>query len=153
MFNITIGYPNRDEELDIVRNTTSNYQAKLKKILRAEEILEIQKMVRSVPIANPVIEYAVDLVRNTRPEDSTLPFIQKWVTWGAGPRASQYLVIGAKARAILHGRTFASREDINAVALPILRHRILTSFQAEADGITTDQIIGDLINTLGDSKN
>ncbi len=148
MFNITIDYPEFVDEINIVKNTTSNYDADLKTVLTAAEISEIQKLIRSVPVADPIMEYAVKLVRNTRPVVSEFEFIKKWVNWGAGPRASQYLVLGAKTRAVLQGRTTVSIEDINTVAYPVLRHRILTNFQAEADGVNSDMIISDMIKGM-----
>ena len=111
-------------------------------------MLRIQQVVRKVPIAEAIVDYAVELNRQTRPTSDALDFIQDWVQWGAGPRASQYLVLGAKARAILHGRYHVAYEDIKAVAAPVLRHRILTNFNAEADGITSLDIINRLLEKV-----
>ncbi|MCF7808689.1 MAG: MoxR family ATPase [Candidatus Marinimicrobia bacterium] len=146
MFNLRVEYPSRDEERKIVEQTTSATAVELKKILDRESILDYQDLVRRVPIAENVINYAVDLVGRTRPDTEDAPdYIQKWVAWGAGPRASQYLILGAKTRAALNGNATPSIEDVKAVALPVLRHRILSNFNAEADGISVDEIIKKLL--------
>jgi MoxR-like ATPase len=152
MFNIMVDYPERDREVDIVKSTTSAYQADLQPVLDGHQIMEIQDLVRRVPAADEVIQYAVDLVKSTRPkrEDSTgskeiREFIDQYVHWGAGPRASQYLVLAGKARAILEGRYSVAREDIRKVAHPVLRHRVLTNFRAEADGLSPDSIISRIL--------
>jgi MoxR-like ATPase len=149
MFNISVGYPSRAEELEIMKQTTSAYKPELKPILQAEQILRLQEIVRQVVVADHVFAYAADLVRATRPRDAGVPkFIPELVMWGAGPRASQYLILGGKARAILHGRLHVTTDDIKAVAYPVLRHRIITTFNAEAEGVTTDDIIERLITAL-----
>ncbi len=149
MFNISVGYPSRAEELEIMKQTTSAYKPELKAILQAEEILKLQEIVRQVVVADHVFAYAADLVRATRPRDAGVPkFIPEMVMWGAGPRASQYLILGGKARAILHGRLHVTTDDIKAVAYPVLRHRIITTFNAEAEGVTTDDIIERLITAI-----
>lgn len=146
MFNLWVDYPNESEEEEIVRSTTSSYQADLKKVLDSERIVELQDLVRRVPVADNVIQYAVSLVRKTRPDSNGAEkFIKDWINWGAGPRASQYLVLGAKTRAILEGRPTPDIEDIRAVAKPVLRHRLVTNFNAEAEGITATHIIDKLI--------
>ena len=146
MFNIYIDYPEPADEKQIVMQTTSAYDPELERILTGEEILRLQKIVRKVPIAESIVDYAVELTGNSRSTNPDAPdFIKDWVNWGAGPRASQYLVLGAKARAIMHGRYHVSYEDIKAVAKPVLRHRILTNFNAEADGITSLNIIDRLL--------
>lgn len=146
MFNIMVEYPSEQEELEIMKLTTSSFDIKLAPVLSGEEIQSLQDIVRRVPIADHVIKYAMALARQTRVHAGDVPqFIKDWVSWGAGPRASQYLIIGAKARAILNGRFYVSIEDIQAVAHPVLRHRIITNFSAEAEGITTDKIIDKLI--------
>ena len=146
MFNIFIDYPEPIDEKQIVMQTTSAYEPELKPMLTGEEILRLQKIVRKVPIAESIIDYAVELTGNSRPNTPNAPdFIKDWVNWGAGPRASQYLVLGAKARAIMYGRYHVSYEDIRAVAKPVLRHRILTNFNAEADGTTSLDIIERLL--------
>ncbi|MHC5039902.1 MAG: AAA family ATPase [Planctomycetota bacterium] len=149
MFNILVDYPNEEEELEIMRLTTADYIAKLDMVLKGEEILELQEIVRRVPISDHVIRYAMSIPRATRvgsPESP--PFIKDWVSWGAGPRATQYLILGGKARAILNGRYYVSTEDIRAVAHPVLRHRIITNFSAEAEGIRPDDIVDKLIETV-----
>ena len=148
MFHITIDYPDKDAEKEIVLTTTAAYEPEIKAVITGEEVLQIQQTVRKVPIAEAIVDYAVELNRQTRPTADALDFIQDWVQWGAGPRASQYLVLGAKARAILHGRYHVAYEDIKAVAAPVLRHRILTNFNAEADGITSLDIINRLLEKV-----
>ncbi len=149
MFNIYIDYPEKSEEKEIVLTTTSAYEPEIEPIITGEEVLRLQQIVRKVPIAEAMVDYAVELSVNTRPTQPDAPdFIRDWVNWGAGPRASQYLVLGAKARAIMHGRYHVSYEDIKAVAKPVLRHRILTNFNAEADGITSLDIISQLLDKV-----
>ncbi len=148
MFHITLDYPDKTSEKEIVMTTTAAYEPEINAVITGEEVLQIQQVVRKVPIAEAIVEYAVELNRQTRPAPDAYDFIQDWVQWGAGPRASQYLVLGAKARAILHGRYHVSYEDIKAVAIPVLRHRILTNFNAEADGITSLDIINRLLENV-----
>ncbi len=149
MFNIYIDYPEKSEEKEIVMTTTSAYEPNIEPVITGEEVLRLQQIVRKVPIAEAMVDYAVELSINTRPSHPDAPdFIKDWVNWGAGPRASQYLVLGAKARAIMHGRYHVSYEDIKAVAKPVLRHRILTNFNAEADGITSLDIISQLLEKV-----
>ncbi len=149
MFMIDVNYPDFDEEITIVRETTGTKKADLTPQLDAENILDLQNLVRKVPVADNVVRYAVSLVQATRPLESGAPeFIRQQVQWGAGPRAGQYLVLGGKARAILHGRTSVSREDIRALAVPVLQHRILKNFKAEAEGIRTPEIIARLLETI-----
>jgi MoxR-like ATPase len=149
MFNTFVDYPNEDEELDIVRRTTSDVTMTVTRTLNAEGILNLQRIVRRVPVAEHVARFALKLARLTRPRQEGSPdFIQAYVNWGAGPRASQYLVLGAKARAVLHGRHFASTEDIAAVAYPVLRHRIMTNFNAEAEGIKPDDLVRRLLEMI-----
>jgi len=148
MFNIYIDYPSHEEENLIVKTTTSAYTWNLEKVMGAEEIIGLQKLARKVPVADHVINYAVRIARATRPGENHLPYIKNWVSWGAGPRASQYMTLGAKTRAILDGRFTPSIEDVKAVARPVLRHRIVTSFNAEADGVTTTDIIGKLLEDV-----
>lgn len=146
MFNLWVDYPSQQEEAQIVKSTTSAYQAELKIILNADDILKLQELVRRVPVADHVIDYAVDLARNTRPNYNGSPdFIRDWISWGAGPRASQYLILGAKTRAILDGRPTPEIEDVKAVAKPVLRHRLVTNFNAEAEGIGTVDIVERLL--------
>jgi MoxR-like ATPase len=149
MFNIVVGYPNRAEELEIMKQTTSVHRPELQAILNGEQILRLQDIVRQVVVADHVFEYAADLVRATRPRDPGVPkFVGELVAWGAGPRASQYLILGGKARAILHGRLHVTTDDIRELAYPVLRHRLVTTFNADAEGVTTDAIIDRLIKTV-----
>jgi MoxR-like ATPase len=147
MFNILVDYPEEEEEYRIVEMTTRAQSPHLERVLSATDILEMQDIVRQVPVAPYVIRYAMKFTRLTRKDKGEVPdFIRTYVTWGAGPRATQYLVLGAKARAVLHGRYYVSCEDIRAVAAPVLRHRIITNFNAEAEGIRPD----DLVRRLAD---
>jgi MoxR-like ATPase len=149
MFNIIVGYPDRAEELDIMKRTTGAARHELRHLLSAEQILRLQEVVRQVVVADHVFEYAADLVRATRPREPGVPkFIPELISWGAGPRASQYLILGGKARAILHGRLHVTTDDIKAVAYPVLRHRLVTTFNADAEGVTTDDIIRRLIKAV-----
>ncbi|MBI5207659.1 MAG: AAA family ATPase [Candidatus Firestonebacteria bacterium] len=149
MFNIMINYPKEDEEIKIAQVTTSLYEADIKVVLNGEQILYLQELVKKVPIAPYVVKYAVKIVRASRPNEPDAPkFIKDWVSWGAGPRASQYIVLAAKARAIMHGRYSVSCEDIIKVAASVLRHRIITNFNAEADGITSINIIERLFEEI-----
>lgn len=148
MFHITLDYPDKAAEKEIVLTTTAAYEPEIESVITGDEVLRIQQVVRKVPIAEAIVDYAVELNRQTRPAPGAADFIQDWVQWGAGPRASQYLVLGAKARAILHGRYHVAYEDIKAVAVPVLRHRILTNFNAEADGVTSSDIIHRLLEKV-----
>ncbi len=149
MLKVQVGYPSEEEEFQIIRMTTSTQEPAVERTLNAREVLELQEIVRRLPCADHVMRYAMHLVRSTRVEQKDAPkFIQDYVGWGAGPRASQYLVLAAKGRAILKGRYHVSIEDIRSVALPVLRHRILTNFNAEADGVRSDEIIRRLIEEL-----
>jgi len=149
MFNIGIDYPPFNEEMEIVATTTSSYQPSLHKVINAEKILQMQDLVRRVPASSHVIQYAVRLLRSTRPREAeALPSVKDWVEWGAGPRASQHLILAAKSRAIMHGRYVASVEDVQAVVPSILRHRILINFKAQAEGITSLDIINRLLTEV-----
>ena len=149
MFNIVVSYPSRSEEMQIMKQTTSSYKPELEPVLDAKQILRMQEVVRQIVVADHVFAYAVDLVRCTRPREPGVPkFVPEMIAWGAGPRASQYLILGGKARAILHGRMHVTTEDIREVAYPVLRHRLVTTFNADAEGITRDQIIKRLIETI-----
>jgi len=152
MFNIFVDYPSEEEENEIVRTTTSAYVSDVDVIMKAAEITELQGLVRRVPASDHVIAYAVKLARATRLGDNTNApdYIKNWVSWGAGPRASQYLILGAKTRAILHGRTTPSVDDVKSVARPVLRHRIVTSFAAEAENVTSLDIVDKLLEDVGE---
>jgi MoxR-like ATPase len=146
MFSVMVDYPSRQEEMEIVKSTTSAYAPELTRVLSAAEIGALQDLVRRVPVADEVIEYAVGLAAATRPVNPESPkFIKDWVSWGAGPRASQYLILGAKTRAMLAGRYTPSRDDVKAVAQPVLRHRIVTNFSAEAENVKPDAIVRRLV--------
>ncbi len=147
MFNIWVDYPSYEEEVDIVKNTTFDKEVKLNHILKADEIIYFQNLVRKIPIADNVLEYAVKLVSTTRPDNPLAPNVAKeYIVWGAGPRASQFLVIGAKCHAALHGKYSPDIEDVRAVAAPVLRHRIVRNYKAEAEGITADEIVKRLLS-------
>jgi MoxR-like ATPase len=149
MLNILVDYPEEEEEFDIVRLTTSNLKPSVSKILSGADILGLQEIVRKVPVADHVTRYAVRLARMTRRGKDEVPeFIRDYVSWGAGPRASQYLVLAAKARAVLHGRYYVSTDDIRSIAGPVLRHRIVTNFNAEAEGLKPDDIVKRLIKAV-----
>ena len=150
MLHIKVHYPERDEEREILMRTTSPFEATLEPVLSGVDLLEFQELVRKVPVPEHVYEFVLDLTRKTRPEDAQSPeLIRQYVSWGAGPRASQFLVLGGKARALLHGRTHVTREDIEGLALPVLRHRVQPSFAAEADGVSSDHIVEKLLQELG----
>jgi MoxR-like ATPase len=155
MFMVKVDYPNVEEEREILRRTTEDRNTEVRAVLSSETIFELQNIVRRVPIADAVLDYAMRLVRMTRLTTGEAPeWIKEWLAWGAGPRASQNLVLGGKARALLQGRFYVSAEDIRAVAKPVIRHRLITSFAAEAEGITTDKVIDRLLAEVqpNDSK-
>ncbi len=146
MFNILIDYPTHEDEVSIVKVTTAHKKSKLNQVISREEILKFQDLVRRVPVADNVIEYAVNLVSATRPGENAQDFINELVDWGAGPRASQFLILGAKAKAILDGRPTADIDDVKSLSLPVLRHRVLPNFNAEAEGVSVDDIINRVIS-------
>src|SRR5262245_6047215 len=149
MFNINVGYPTEEEEFQIVRLTTAGRSIDLKHVLSGEEVIELQEIVRKVPVADHVIRYALQFSRLTRRTEGGCPdFVNEYVGWGAGPRASQYLILAGKARALLKGRYHVSTEDIRQVAVPVLRHRIVTNFNAEAEGIKSDVIVKKLMDHI-----
>ena len=146
MFMVTLDYPSYASELDIVKATTSNIKYSVQNQVTSEEIIEFQKLIRKVPVAHNVVEYAVKLVHSTRPNtDMASELANKYLEWGAGPRASQNLILGAKCNALINGKYSPDIEDVKAVAMPVLRHRIVRNFKAEAEGITTEKIVGSLI--------
>jgi MoxR-like ATPase len=149
MFLVDVGYPSAEEEFQIVKSTTSGAVPRLTKVLSPEQILALQELVRRVPVPDHVVRYAVELVRQTRPKEPGAPeMVRKNVNWGAGPRASQYLVVAAKARAVLQGRFAATVEDVRSLALPVLRHRVLPNFAAESEGITSTRIVQQLLELV-----
>lgn len=146
MFNVWLDYPKMKDELQVVKNTTSNYKVELKKVLSSEEIIYFQELVRRIPVADNVLEYAVKLASKTRPNtEHAAEVANKYLSWGAGPRASQYLVIGAKCNAMIKGKYSPDIEDVKSVAAAILRHRIVRNYKAEAEGVSMDSIIAELL--------
>lgn len=147
MFNLWLDYPSLEEEMDIVSQTTSRQQENVQSVLEAAQILELQELVRDVPVPENVLNYAVKLVGMTRPDSNIAPdFINKYMSWGAGPRASQFLILGGKARALMNGRYNVTESDIKELAKPVLRHRLVNNYAAEAEGLTTDKLIEMLID-------
>jgi len=145
MFNIALDYPSFKEELQVVKNTTSTLKPEVKKLLNAEQIIYFQQLVRNIPVTDNVLEYAVKLVTKTRPNSEMAgPGVKRLLNWGAGPRASQFLILGAKCHAVISGKYSPDIEDVKAIAKPILRHRIIRSYHAEAEGLSTDDIIEQL---------
>ncbi|MCL2039287.1 MAG: AAA family ATPase [Bacteroidetes bacterium] len=147
MFNIWLDYPSKNEEIDIVRMTTTEYNPNVNSIISAKEILDFQSLIKRVPVADNVLEYAVNLVRATRPNNNS-GYVNKYISYGAGPRASQYLIRGAKSLAAIQGRFTPEIEDIKAVAIPVMRHRIVANFNAEAENISTSEIITTIMNDI-----
>ena len=151
MFQVTVDYPSAAEELEVVRRTTGDEEPEVKAVLDPAKILELQRLVRRVPVADHVMSYAVRLARSTRPTDESAPdFVKEFVGWGAGPRASQYLVLAAKAKALLDGRLTPGREDVRGVAESVLAHRVVTNFHAEAERITARGVVHRLLETVSD---
>ena len=149
LFMVLLDYPTFDQEIEICKRVTTEYEFDTSPVLTADDLLQSQKLIRSVPVADPVYAFAVQLARMTRPEEGLLPAdLADMVQWGAGPRASIYLLLAAKARAILHGRFHATTEDVQAVALPVLRHRLIPTFNAEAAGVSNDKIIRRLLEEV-----
>ena len=152
MFMVRVPYPTLEDEREILRRTTGGESSQPTVCLKAEDLLELQHAIRSVPVADHVIDYALALTRGTRVRsDAPLEFLREWVTWGAGPRASQFLILGAKAHAAIAGRSHVAAEDVAAVAHPVLRHRIVTNFSAAAEGMTSDTIIDRLLQEVDPS--
>jgi MoxR-like ATPase len=146
MFNLWLDYPSFNEEVKIVQSTTSEYLPELSKVINAGELIGFQNLVRKVPVAENVIEYAVTIVNKTRPNGTTAPqYVKNWINWGAGPRASQYLIMAAKTKAVIEGRFTPNIDDVKFAMIPTLRHRIITNFSAEADGINSVEVIKKLL--------
>lgn len=145
MFNLWLDYPKFAEEVQIVKTTTSDYSADLKKVITADEIISFQKLIKRVPVADNVIEYTVKIVDSTRPNNNQNEFVKERVAWGAGPRASQYLILAAKTKAVMEGRFTPSIDDVKSFLIPVLRHRIIPNFTAEAEGISSVDIISKLL--------
>ena len=149
LFMVLVDYPDEAEELQIVKRTTADVETPLSTTLSAEDVLEMSRIVRRVPVADHLARYAIQFVRRTRVSRNDVPeMVRNYVSWGAGPRASQNLILAAKARAVLHGRYYVSGEDIRAMAAPVLRHRLVTNFNAEADGLKPDDIVAHLAETI-----
>jgi len=148
LFYIKIGYPNELEETAILKATTGTKSEKPSKIISAEEIIRLQQLVREVPISDDLISYVSKIVRATRPETTTNSYVKEWVSWGAGPRAGQAIIVTAKARALMQGRLAVTPEDLKHVALPVLRHRIIVNFRAEAEDITSDKVTQELFKSI-----
>ncbi len=149
MLNIMIGYPNRDEEIAIFKATTGELDQQVKPVMDGRQISQVQKIVRRMPVSDHVLEYVASLVRATRPEcGEASPFVRNYVEWGAGPRAGQYLVLGAKALALMGGRFNVSCSDVRRIALPVLRHRIFTNFNADSEGIGVEDVVAQLLDTV-----
>ncbi|MFP4052959.1 MAG: AAA family ATPase [Phycisphaerae bacterium] len=151
MFMVMVDYPSLDEERLIARTTTMLHEEEPQPVLSGEDILALQRVVRKIPLSQHVVDYAVNLTRASRPQDGSAPdFVRNYLTWGAGPRAAQYLLLGAKSRALIHGRFQVACEDVRAVAKPVLRHRMFTNFNADAEGLSTDDIIEMLIKQVAE---
>jgi len=149
MFHVRVDYPDFDEEIEVVRRTTTQRAPELQHVLTGQDIVELQDLVYRIPVPEHVYRYAVTVARKTRPKEADAPsYIREWVAWGAGPRASQYLTLGAKARSILLGRGYASVADVKAAAGPVLRHRVLLNFNAEAEGVTSDDVVEKLLGEV-----
>jgi MoxR-like ATPase len=149
MFNVRVEYPSRGEEIQIMKATTGTAKVDLTPLLDGAQILRFQEAVRQVVVADHIFNYVADLVRATRPKENNVPkWVPELVSWGAGPRACQFLILGGKARAVLNGRVHVTTEDIKATALPVLRHRLMTTFHADADGITSDDVVKKLLDTI-----
>jgi MoxR-like ATPase len=150
MFNLWLDYPSTDDEKKIVKQTTGADEIKLHKVIKHKEILFFQELMRKIPVADNVVDYAVKLVSATRPDgNGKFPYIKEWIRWGAGPRASQYLVLAAKVRAGLFGKVTPDLSDVKDMALPVIRHRIVTSYNAEAENVFVGDIIDKLISDIG----
>ncbi len=147
MFRVNVHYPRRQEELEILRRTTGSFATRVNKVMRGETILRIQELVRRVPVGDHVYHFTLDLLRLTRPnEPEAGDFVRHWLNWGAGPRAGQYMILAGKARALMHGRLHVTLEDIEAVAPPVLRHRLIPNFNADSEGVGVEQIIEKIIS-------
>jgi len=145
MFNVWVDYPSFEEELAVVKATTTNVSSQANKVLSSEEIIKYQNLVRKIPIADNVLEYAVRLAGKTRPNENAPEVVSKYLNWGAGPRASQFLVVGAKCHALINGKFSPDIEDVQAIAASVLRHRIVRNYRAEADGYTVEKIISEIL--------
>jgi MoxR-like ATPase len=153
MFMVMVNYPKREEELEVLKRTTGAASSKVRRIIDARRIVELQDLVRRVPVGDHVYNFALDLIRATRPNEAgASDFVRHWLSWGAGPRAGQYLILGGKARALMRGRLHVTLEDIEAVAPAVLRHRIIPNFNADAEGITVEQIVEKIVTLIPRGK-
>jgi MoxR-like ATPase len=153
MFMVLVKYPSREEELEVLKRTTGSPARQIAKVISAQKIIDLQALVRRVPIGDHVYNFALDVVRATRPDEpGASDFVRHWLSWGAGPRAGQYLILAGKARALMKGRLHVMTEDIEAVAAPVLRHRLIPNFNAEAEGITVEQIIDKVLTLIPRGK-
>jgi MoxR-like ATPase len=153
MFMVIVNYPNREEEFEVLKRTTGSVHAAVQRVLSGERIKQLQETVRRVPVGDHVFNFALDIIRATRPnEQGASDFVRHWLNWGAGPRAGQYMVLAGKARALMHGRLHVTIEDIESVAAPALRHRLIPNFNAEAEGITVEQIIEKILTLIPRGK-
>ncbi len=152
MFHISVDYPSETEEQQVVTRTTGLSEADVKPVLAGADIMRLQKIIRRVPVSEHVVSYAVRIARATRPESAGLQFVKDWVSWGAGPRASQYMILGAKTRAVLSGNLVPSAADVRAVAPSVLRHRVITNFNAEAEGVKVPQLIQRVLEEIPEPK-
>src|SRR5207249_4422931 len=149
MFMVLVNYPARAEELEMLKRTTGAAPAQVKPVISGQRIMELQELVRRVPVGDHVYHFALDIVRMTRPnEPGASDFVRHWLNWGAGPRAGQYLILGGKARALMHGRLHVTLEDIETVAPAVLRHRLIPNFNADAEGITVEQIVTKILTLV-----
>ena len=148
LFYIKIGYPNEQDESNILKNTTGTKSDELQKVISGDDILRLQYLVREVPISDELIDFVNHVVRATRPETTTNPFVKEWVNWGAGPRAGQAMILTAKARALLEGRLAVTLDDLRHVAKPVLRHRVIVNFKAEAEGINSDKVTETILSVF-----
>jgi len=153
MFMVMVNYPTRDEELEVLKRTTGRTAEPVGRIINGEKIIELQNIVRRVPIGEHVYQFALDIVRATRPNEAgASDFVRHWLSWGAGPRAGQYMILGAKARSLMRGRLYVTIEDVEAVAPAVLRHRVIPNFNAEAEGVTVEQIIEKILSLIPRGK-
>jgi MoxR-like ATPase len=153
MFMVTVHYPSRDEELEVLKRTTGATPPSVGRVLTSKQILELQEIVRRVPVGDHVYQFALEVIRQTRPnEPGASDFVRHWLSWGAGPRAGQFLILAGKARALMRGRLYVTLEDIEAVAAPVLRHRLVPNFNAEAEGISVEQIIEKILTLIPRGK-
>src|SRR5687768_8851306 len=153
MFMVTVHYPTRDEELEVLRRTTGHVDEKVERVISGPEILRLQELVRRVPVGDHVFNFVLDIIRMTRPnETGASDFVRHWLSWGAGPRAGQYMILAGKARALMRGRLHVTMEDVATVAPAVLRHRIVPNFNAEAEGISVEQIIDKILSLIPRGK-